>query len=426
MTASFWLRRAPASAISGVGAPPPAELEIGGALPLLRAALGLQPDPAPGKAELAPADLAEVQGRFGAAGLERARGVGPQTRIEVRSDLGPAGREVEPARNGERRGAGLERSGEPDRPGPVAEPDLPGRRQRFREAGEPRRQRSDAHFGRADPAVDPAALDREGEHAPALDRLRQVGQREVLGGEIEVPLGADRSQRDARVERQMAMQVEIGAKAAGIVDQLPAGHADAELGLGPAGSERARDRQPELAPGRPELNFGGPQHHLLRPGRQADAAAVLAGARSEPGELEPAVDDPAVQLQPFGLDAGDPPPHQIAQPVTDSQAREPITLRRAEPQAGELERGQSDLQIVERHRLDPGRPQSGAQQGAGEPEQGADQAGDQQDDDQQDRGQSADHRRLPAAAERMRVSCGDISFVSIVYVSILTDDRKFD
>ena len=64
--------------------------------------------------------------------------------------------------------------------------------------------------------------------------------------------------------------------------------------------------------GVPSCDLGAPQHHLLRPGGQGEAAAVLAGAGSEPGELEPALDDPAMQLQPFGLDAGDPPAHQIA------------------------------------------------------------------------------------------------------------------
>ena len=343
------------------------EVQIGAALPALRAALSLQPDPAAGEADLPPPDLAEVQGCLGAASLWVARGVCPHARIQVRSDPGLAGCQIEAARDRERRGGDRERSCDPDRPGPVAEPDLPGRRQGFGEAGELWRQRADARLGRADPAVDPAALDREGELAPALDRPSEVGQREMFGRDVDAALSADRSQRDTSVERQMAMQIEIGAKAPGVVDQLPAGYADAELGLGPAGSKRARDRQPELAPGRRELDLGAPQHHLLGPGGQGKAAAVLAGAGSEPGELEPALDDPALQLQPFGLDAGDPPAHQIPQPVTDSQACEPITGRRPDPQAGELEATRSNLQIVECHALDSGHPQSGAQQGAGKP-----------------------------------------------------------
>ncbi len=393
--------------------------------PLPGTALGLQPEPAVGELEAPPAEPAEGQGRLGAAGPERAPGVGPETRLQVRADPGPTGREVQPARDRELRGRGLERTGEPDRPAAVAEPDLPGGRQHLGEARELRGQRPDIHLGRAEPDVDPAALDLEGQLAPAIDRRHEIGEREMRGSEVEVALGAERSERDALGERQMTVQIEVGIQPAGRVDQLAARHLDGELGLGPAGAQLGRERQPELAPGRLELDLGRAQHHLVWPGRQAEAAAGAAGGRLEPGQLELAVDQAGAQLQAFGLDAGDPAAQEIAQAVTNPQVPEAITGRRAEAQAGELETARAETQIVEPDRLDPGRPETGAQQGPGKPEQRAREAGDQEDDDQQQGGERADHRRLSAGIDRGRVRWTDIAFMSISYIRILTDDSKF-
>ena len=65
---------------------------------------------------------------------------GEDVTVELDADPCLAGREVQPTRDRARRGGGIEGTAEPDRSGRVAEPDLPGRGQRLREAREPGRQ----------------------------------------------------------------------------------------------------------------------------------------------------------------------------------------------------------------------------------------------------------------------------------------------
>ena len=186
-----------------------------------------------------------------------------------------------------------------------------------------------------------------------------------------------------------------------------------------------RERQPQLAPGRRQLDFRGAQDDLARPRQELQAGRLAGLARAlEAGQLDPAVDDAPAQLQALDLDALEPAAQELARTVTDLQAREAMIRRRAVAEAGQLDRGRPEPQILERGRLEARGPQTGAQQRGGEPEQGRREAGDQQEADQQDGDDDAEQRPQGGGPKRAMLAAA-VMRVSSSYGNILTECRRF-
>ena len=135
-------------------------------------------------------------------------------------------------------------------------------------------------------------------------------------------------------ERRLALQPEIDAQPAGVVDQPAIAHLELETRRG-ARPQLGRERQPQLAPGRRQLDFRGAQDDLPRPRQELQAAP--------PRRARPSVSKPASSTRPSTMRPRssrpsistllDPAAQELARTVTDLQAREAMIRRRAEPQA---------------------------------------------------------------------------------------------